>query len=214
MKWRLTIAGAVLAVVAVVGGSVVALAGGSTGHPQRPITHPTRHWLRQHAYLVPGSRQVDISEVAKTLLHLEPDYRTVHDVHTYNAIFRDELVTQACRYIFGPSGRINHHLHVRGFRFDLPASGPNVSPAQPGGADHNGYALQCGYSRGLRGAQLLELGVSSGGLTLPNLTTYAQARREGATGGLFFVKRPRALAGKPQLRGYLHDRLVRVADLT
>jgi hypothetical protein len=216
MKWRLTIAAAVVAVVAAVVGSVVALAGGSTGQPSahHRILHPARHWLREHAYVLPGHRsRVDVSVVALTLLRLEPNYREVHHVHTYNAIFRDEVLTQACSYIFGHAGGVNHDLHVHRFRFDLQASGPSVSPLKPGGTDHDGYALQCGYSHGPLGAHLLELCVSSGGLTLHNLTTYAKTRRRSVTGGLAFGTRPHGLLGRPRVRAYLRDRLARAAYL-
>jgi hypothetical protein len=215
MKWRLTIGAAVVAVVVAVVGCVVSLAGGSTGHPaQRPSAHPARDWLRQHGYLEPGDQfRVYVSDVAETLLGLELDHGA-HDDHAANAAFRDEALTQACTYIFGHSGRVDRALDVHRFRFDLQASGPNLSPQLPGGTDHNGYALQCGFSRGRLGEHLLELGVSSGGLTLRNLTTYAQARRRGVTGGLSFNARPRGLAGRPRVRSYLARRLSRAAYLT
>lgn len=215
MKWRWTIVAAVVAVVVAVVGCVVALAGGSTGHPlPPPITDPAQSWLQQHAYLVPGDdSRVDVSDVAQTLLGLEPNYRTVHHVDVDGATFRDDLLEQACIYIFGHTGRVDHALNVRRYRFDPQASGPNVSPLHPGGTDHDGYALQCGYSHGPLGGHLLELGVSSGGLTLHNLRTYAQVRGHGATGGLSFGRRPHGLFGRAQVRAYLRHRLARAAYL-
>jgi hypothetical protein len=214
MKWRVAIGAAVLAVVVVVVGTVVALAGGSTGQSPTLITQPARYWLGQHAFFVPGQPdRVDIADVARTMLKLEPDFRDAHHVDSSNAPFRDELVTEACAYIFGSSARVDHALNLHGFRFDLQASGPNVSPRLPGGTDHDGFALQCGYSNGSRGPRLLELGVSSGGLTLYNLTTYAHARAQGVTGGFAFTARPRGLAATSLVHDYLLGRLARAAYL-
>ena len=212
MRWRIAIGSAVLAVVVAVVGCVVALAGGSSGQPTRTVTDPTRYWLRQHAFLPPGAHpRIDLSEVARTLLGLESDFRDAHHVHTYNAIFRDELVTHACTYIFGHSVRVDRALQVHRFRFHVQASGPTLSSRLPGGTDHGGYALQCGYSRGPLGTRLLALSVSSGGLRLHNLTTYAQARQHGVTAGFAFTARPHGLATQPRVRHYLSGRVGRVA---
>jgi hypothetical protein len=207
---------AVVAVIVAVVGCLVALAGGSTGQPAPPpVKDPARYWLSQHSYLVPGNRgQVDLAGVAQTLLGLAPNFRAEHDVQTDNGTFRDDVLTQACTYIFGHSARVDHELGLHRYRFDLQASGPNVSPRLPGGTDHDGYALQCGFSRGQLGQHLLELEVSSGGLTLHNLTTYAQARRRSVTGGLSINARPHGLAGKSDVRRYLLLRLDRAAYLS
>ena len=69
MKWRVAIGAAVLAVIVGVVGTVVALAGGSTGQPPTLITQPARYWLGQHAFFVPGQPdRVDIADVARTML--------------------------------------------------------------------------------------------------------------------------------------------------
>ena len=213
MKWRVAIGAGVLAVVLAVVGCVVALAGGSTGHPApRPITNPARHWLQRHAFLTRGQpAALDLTDVARTLLGLEPDFRKAHHAHLGRANFNDELVTQACTYVFGHTPRINRALKLHRFRFDIHASGPTVSPREPGGADHEGYALQCGYSHGPLGGRLVQLDMSSGGVTLHNLTTYVQARGDGVTFALAFAPRPRSLAARPRVHRYLAQRLARVA---
>jgi hypothetical protein len=206
-RLRIVIVAVVLTIAGVVGG-VVALAGGSAGQPT--VIRPARDWLRVHRFLPAGQHpRLDIADVARTLLEVEPNYRVFHRVHTDKPTFRDALVTAACTYVFGHAGRIDHALHVHGFRFHDQASGPNVSALTPGGADHDGYALQCGYGSAL-GTRLLELDASTGGLSLVNLARYAQARAHDVTAGLAFTTRPYGLQTKPRVHRYLVHRLARV----
>ena len=201
---------AVLLTAAGVVGGVVALAGGSTGRPA--VSRPARNWLRVHRFLPPGPHpRLELSDVARTLSEVEPHYRQIHRAHTDKPTFRDALVTAACTYVFGSAGRIDRALHVRGFVFHDQASGPNVSPLAPGGTDHDGYALQCGYGSA-RGSRLLELDASTGGLRLVNLARYAQARGYSVTAGLSFTTKPYGLAGRPRAHAYLVRRLARVAS--
>lgn len=207
-KLWVVIVALVLTVAGVVGG-VVALAGGSTGRADE--SRPARDWLRVHRFLPAGPHpRLDLADVVRTLSEVEPHYRQIHRAHTDKPTFRDAVVTAACTYVFGPAGRIDRALHVRRFTFHDQASGPNVSPLEPGGTDHDGYALQCGYGSA-RGTRLLELDASTGGLRLVNLARYAQARGSGITAGLSFTSKPYGLASRPRAHAYLVRRLARVA---
>lgn len=207
----------VCVVVTAVAAGMLSLAGTTTA-PAASSPIAGRFWLRDHSFFdahrhhlarPDDRRPLNVYDLARTLLG-EGDVRRMHQVEGDVPHFREALLLYACTYIFGPTSRLQHVLHVRHYRFHGLTSGPNSSPRAPGGTDHAGYALQCSFSTDARGSRLLDLQVSSGGLALRNLTTYAHERRNGVTAELTYSVRPGRLVSRARVRAYLHRRLSRV----